>query len=220
MSLLIKVCGVTTPEDAELAARAGADAIGINFWSGSRRFIGDAAAEVIAAIPAGVLKFGVFVNAPVDEILRAADDHRLDRVQLHGDERPEDFRAIPRKLLVRAVRVRGRDSLRELSMWAADLFLLDAFTASYGGGGVTAPWTDIAAHHSGAPAEPPIARAPFLLAGGLHPGNVAAAIHATSPAGVDVASGVETASGRKSERLVREFVAAARAAARKATVID
>ena len=203
-SFLIKICGVTTPEDALLVAQAGADAIGINFWSGSKRFVGDdaAAARVLAPIPAGVLKVGVFVNARAEEVVAKATRLGLDRVQLHGDEAEQDFAAISTAMLVRAVRVKDQASFAAANGWHAGLFLYDALVAGYGGGGVTAPWPLIAAH----------ARRPFLLAGGLHPDNVAQAIRATRPAGVDVASGVELAPGRKDLARVRAFIDAARAA--------
>jgi phosphoribosylanthranilate isomerase len=194
MSFLVKICGVTSASDAALVAAAGADAVGINFWPGSRRFIGADAniAAVVAAIPPGVLKFGVFVNAEPSEVVAQAGRWGLDRIQLHGDERPEHFAVVPARSLVRAVRVRDAGALVD----------------GYGGGGAIAPWSIIAGH---------LARhrtvAPFLLAGGLHPGNVADAIAATAPAGVDVASGVESSPGRKDPGRVADFIAAARQAA-------
>ena len=211
MSFVIKICGVTTPADAEAVAAAGADAVGLNFWPGSRRFVGpDANRErVVAAIPPGVLKFGVFVNASVSEVLAQARRWGLDRIQLHGDEEPRDFAAVPARQLVRAVRVRDASALADVHAWSADTFLLDAFVDGYGGGGEVAPWAAIADFLATQPTRAPR----FLLAGGLHPGNVAAAIAATRPAGVDVASGVETAPGRKDPELVARFIAAARAAA-------
>src|SRR4051794_40441392 len=109
MSLLIKICGITTAGDAALAAAAGADAVGLNFWSGSKRFVGDerAARAVIEAVPPGVLKIGVFVNAAPAEVAATARRFGLDRVQLHGDERPEAFQGVVEAAhLVRAVRVR------------------------------------------------------------------------------------------------------------------
>jgi phosphoribosylanthranilate isomerase len=207
---LIKICGITTPGDAAMAGGAGAGAIGVNFWAGSKRFVGDAAADVLAAVPAGVLKFGVFVNATAGEVLDRVARFRLDRVQLHGDEQPQDFAALPPALLVRAIRVRDAGSLGEIGRWDASLFLLDAFTGGYGGGGVRAPWAAIAG------ARP---NRPFLLAGGLDPDNVAAAIRATGPDGVDVASGVESAPGRKDPALVAAFVLRARAAVREIAAV-
>jgi len=203
-SFLIKICGVTTAADAAMAAQAGAGAIGVNFWAGSKRFVGDddEAARVLAAIPPGVLKVGVFVNASAAEVAAKARALGLDRVQLHGDEAPADFAGIGAATLMRAVRVKDPASFGAAAGWQAGLFLYDALVDGYGGGGVTAPWTLIAAH----------ARRPFLLAGGLHAGNVADAIQATRPSGVDVASGVELAPGRKDPARVRAFIDAARAA--------
>jgi phosphoribosylanthranilate isomerase len=223
MSFLIKICGVTTPADAQMVVEAGADAVGLNFWPGSRRFVGpDANRErVVAAIPPGVLRFGVFVNAPVSEVLAQARRWGLDRIQLHGDEEPRDFAGVPAWQLVRAVRVRDAAALAGVHAWSADTFLLDAFVDGYGGGGKVAPWAAIADFLAAADllaaqrTRPPR----FLLAGGLHPGNVAEAIAATRPAGVDVASGVERAPGRKDPELVARFIAAARAAA-AATAAD
>jgi phosphoribosylanthranilate isomerase len=210
VSFLVKICGVTRPGDAAMVAAAGADAVGINFWPGSRRFIGADAnvAEVVAAIPAGVLKFGVFVNAAPSEVIAQAGRWGLDRIQLHGDERPEHFAEVPARSLVRALRVRDAAALEAMFDWNAGLFLLDAFVDGYGGGGAVAPWSLIAAHVARHPTA-----APFLLAGGLHAGNVADAIAATAPAGVDVASGVESSPGRKDPHRVADFIAAARQAA-------
>jgi len=201
---LIKICGVTTARDAAAAAAAGAGAIGINFWPGSKRFIGDDAAahSVAAAIPPGVLKVGVFVNADVATVQRTMATFGLDRVQLHGDERAADFAAIDPARLIRAVRVRGEDAFAEAATWPPGLRLYDAFADGFGGSGIVAPWTLIA--RSAVP--------PFLLAGGLTPANVAAAITTVGPDGVDVASGIEQAPGRKDPTLMAAFVAAARAA--------
>jgi phosphoribosylanthranilate isomerase len=203
-TFLIKICGVTTPSDAALVAQAGAGAIGVNFWAGSKRFVGDdaAAARVLAAIPPQVLKVGVFVNASAAEVAAKVGALGLDRVQLHGDEAPADFAGIASSILLRAVRVKDQSSFAAATGWHASLFLYDALVDGYGGAGVTAPWSLIAAH----------ARRPFLLAGGLHPDNVADAIRATRPSGVDVASGVELSPGRKDPARVRAFIEAARAA--------
>jgi len=204
-AFLVKICGVTTPDDAAFAGQAGAGAIGVNFWPGSKRFVGDQAraAAVLAAVPPGVLKVGVFVNAPAAEVLAVAERLGLDRVQLHGDERAADYVSISGPRLVRAVRVSERASFDDAGPWHASLFLYDALVSGYGGGGVVAPWELINAH----------ARRPFLLAGGLSPENVAAAVRATHPDGVDVASGVEHAPGRKDPARVSAFIRAAREAA-------
>src|SRR6185295_2254803 len=173
-------------------------------WEGSKRFVGDrgAARRVAAAIPAGVVKVGVFVNAPAAAVVEAMSELGLDRAQLHGDERPEDFARLPRDRVIRALRVRDERSLSAAADWKGAVLLLDAFVDGYGGGGVPAPWALIAAR----------AARPFLLAGGLSPANVAEAIRVTCPDGVDVASGVESAPGRKDPARVAAFIQAVRAA--------
>ncbi len=202
---LIKICGVTTADDAAMAAAAGAGAIGVNFWPGSKRFVGGepAARRVLAAIPPGVLRVGVFVNAALAEVERARIDLALDRVQLHGDETHAAYSAIPRASLIRAVRVRDEASFADDESWRGGLFLYDAFVEGFGGGGVAAPWPLIARR----------AARPFLLAGGLTDDNVASAIAQARPDGVDVASGVERRPGVKDPAKVAAFVEAARAAA-------
>jgi phosphoribosylanthranilate isomerase len=218
---LVKICGVTSPDDAAAAAAAGADAIGVNLWPGSRRFVGGAAdaRRVLAAVPTGILRVGVFVNAAAADVERAMGDLGLDRVQLHGDERAGDFATFARAALIRAVRVRDQASFAAAEPWGPGLVLYDAFVAGFGGGGVPAPWPLIAR----------LGRRPFLLAGGLTPDNVAQAIASTSPDGVDVASGVEvdldvggSAAGaprpvRKDAARMLAFVQAARAAHAAAT---
>jgi phosphoribosylanthranilate isomerase len=200
--LIVKICGITTPADAAMVAVAGADAIGVNLWPGSKRFVEPAAArDVLAAVPAGVLKVGVFVDAPVAEVERSIDELGLDRAQLHGDEAPGDFdRLDPR--LIRVVRVRDAASFAGETGWSPGLWLYDAYVEGFGGGGVPAPWGLIAER----------ARRPFLLAGGLTPENVAEAVARTRPDGVDVASGVESAVRRKDPAKVAAFIAAARRA--------
>jgi phosphoribosylanthranilate isomerase len=203
-SLLVKICGVTTPEDAALAAAAGADAVGVNLWPGSKRYVEPArAGAVLAAIPSGVLKVGVFVDATAAEVAAAIEGLGLDRAQLHGDERADDYRHLDPGRIIRVVRVRDAASFASESGWRPALWLYDAFVEGFGGGGVPAPWPIIAGR----------ARRPFLLAGGLTPENVAAAIVAVRPDGVDVASGVEGAPRVKDPGKVARFVAAARSAA-------
>jgi phosphoribosylanthranilate isomerase len=200
--LFVKICGVTTPEDAAMIVASGADAVGVNLWPGSKRHVTtDAAREVLAAVPAGVLKVAVFVDAPVGEVERCIDLLELDRVQLHGDESPAQFDRLDARL-IRVVRVRDEASFAGEAGWSPALWLYDAHVDGYGGGGVPAPWPLIAAR----------ARRPFLLAGGLTPDNVAAAIAETRPDGVDVASAVESSSRRKDPAKVAAFIAAARGA--------
>ena len=202
--MLVKICGVTTPADAALAAAAGADAVGVNLWPGSKRYVEPAAAAaVVAAIPAGVHKVGVFVDAPPAEVADAMTRLGLDRAQLHGDERADDYRQLDPGRIIRVVRVRDEASFAAEAGWRPALWLYDAFVEGFGGGGVPAPWPVIARR----------AGRPFLLAGGLTPENVAAAIAAVRPDGVDVASGVERTPRSKDPDKVARFVAAARQAA-------
>jgi phosphoribosylanthranilate isomerase len=201
---LVKVCGVTSPADAELVVEAGADAIGINLWPDSKRYVDDGSArDVLAAVPEGVLKVGVFVNAPADEVARRVASLGLDKAQLHGNEQARDYAALDPAILIRAARVRDESTFQTEALWRPSLWLYDAFAAGYGGSGQKAPWPLVAK----------LGRRPFLLAGGLKPDNVAAAIAAVRPDGVDVASGVERAPGRKDAARVRAFIEAARAAA-------
>lgn len=202
-AFLIKICGVTTAGDAATAAAAGADAIGVNLWPGSKRYVAPASARgVLEAVPAGVLKVGVFVDAPAAEVARMIEELGLDRAQLHGDEVATDFAAFDPARIIRVIRVRDDASFPAAAGWSPALWLYDAFVDGFGGAGVPAPWPLIARH----------ARRPFLLAGGLTPENVAAAIRATHPEGVDVASGVESGPGVKDPAKVAAFITAARAA--------
>ncbi len=204
MSFLIKICGITRPEDAALACREGAGAIGINLWRGSKRFVeDDQAREVLAAIAPGVLKVGVFVNPHPLAVSETVRDLGLDIVQFHGDEQPQAWADLPGNQIIRAIRVFDEASLSQATGWNPRFFLYDSFTDSYGGAGRPAPWRTIAAG----------ARRPFLLAGGLGPANVAAAIEAVGPDGVDVASGVESKPGIKDKDKLMAFIANARSAA-------
>jgi phosphoribosylanthranilate isomerase len=206
MSFLIKICGVTRPEDAALACAAGADAIGLNFWRGSKRFVADdQAREIIAAIAPGVLKIGVFVNPHPLIVTETVAELKLDIVQFHGDEHPESWSSIPGNQVIRAIRVFDQTSLTQATGWNPRYFLYDSFADGYGGAGLLAPWRTISAG----------ARRPFLLAGGLGPQNVADAIAAVCPDGVDVASGVESKPGIKDKAKLVAFIANAREAAAK-----
>jgi len=206
MTFLIKVCGITRPEDAELACREGAAAIGLNFWRGSKRFVEDGQArEVVAAIAPGVLKVGVFVNPHPLAVSETMAELALDVVQFHGDEKPEAWPDLPGNSIIRAIRVFDQTSLTQATGWNPRYFLYDSFAEGYGGSGQSAPWNTIAAG----------AHRPFLLAGGLTPQNVAQAIEIVRPDGVDVASGVESKPGIKDRGKLAAFIANARDAAAK-----
>jgi len=210
----IKICGITSAADAVAAVEAGADALGLNFYPQSSRFISrDVAREITAAVGARVSKVGLFVNSPAEEIVAAYDELGLDLIQLHGDERPELLRRLAPRPVMKAFRI-GPEGLAPLRRWFDEgmrgglipqLTLLDAFQAgSYGGTGQTTDWPTAAAYATtrGVP--------PCVLAGGLTAENVAEAIAAVRPAAVDVAGGVESRPGVKDAVKMRAFVAAAK----------
>ena len=208
--LLVKVCGITSPTDAMLAVDAGADAIGFVFWPASpRKVTPEHAAGIARELPDAVLRVGVFVDASREEMSRVADAVGLDLLQLHGEEPPSALAGLPRPAL-KAVRVGRGFSQEEALRYAANAagILVDTRLPGEqppGGTGVPFEWSLVKGL-----AE----RVPFLmLAGGLAPSNVAEAIRAVRPHGVDVSSGVESRPGRKDPEKVRAFVEAARAAA-------
>ena len=201
--MFVKICGVTTRDDAARAAAAGADAIGVNLWPGSKRYVTPQAAhDVLAGVPNGVLKVGVFVNAAAAEVAARMRELGLDRAQLHGDETSADFDDMDPARIIRVVRVRDEASFAAAAGWSPALWLYDAHVDGFGGAGVPAPWPLVAAR----------AQRPFLLAGGLTADNVAAAIAATRPDGIDVASGVEARPRVKDPTKLAAFIAAVRGA--------
>jgi len=207
MALFIKICGITSVEDARAAQAAGADAIGLNFYPPSPRYVSpDTAATIAQALDTRIKRVGIFVNADVETIEAARAGLGLDYVQLHGDESPEQC-ARWGKAAIKALCVRHAADLARLQKYSScDIVLLDAAAPGlYGGTGRCADWSLAAqAVRSGMS---------VLLAGGLTPENVAEAIALVQPFGVDVAGGVEAAPGRKDHDKVRAFIAAARAAA-------
>ena len=205
----IKFCGITTLADAELAAGAGAWAIGLIFWPRSpRRCEPAAAAEIAAALKRRVEVTGVFVNAPLDHVAELADAVGLTMLQLHGDEGPAYCAEAARRSgwkVIKAVRVRSGADVRALSAFHTDYHLLDSYTAGVPGGtGETFAWEIARGHHG---------PAPIILSGGLTPNNVAEAIAAVRPSAVDVASGVERVPGRKDPEKLHAFAEAVRGAA-------
>jgi phosphoribosylanthranilate isomerase len=207
--LTVKVCGVTREDDAHRIAAAGVDWIGLNFWPGSKRVVDTARGRALAAAaragnPA-VVVVGVFVDEDPDRIAAIAGEVGLDRLQLHGDEGPAACAALgPRAF--KAVAIAAAADLVRAAAYPGALVLLDTPSAGRGGAGVAFDW-------SIARDAATIAGKQILLAGGLHPDNVAAAVRAVRPWGVDVASGVESAPGVKDLERAHAVGAAARAAA-------
>ncbi|HMO59543.1 MAG TPA: phosphoribosylanthranilate isomerase [Roseiflexaceae bacterium] len=212
---VVKICGLRTTAHALTAAEAGADLLGFIFAPARRRISVADAAQITAAVRASLystqIRFvGVFVNETPAEMRAIASHCGLDMLQLSGDEPAaivDQLGGIP---LLKAVRLNGTP---DEAVWLAAAneqvrLLVDAHVAgSYGGAGIVGDW--------GAAAE--LARQqPILLAGGLHPANVAASITAVSPWGVDVSSGVET-DGVKDSAKIQAFIAAVRAVATTST---
>ena len=207
MRVFVKVCGITSPEDAVAAAEAGADAIGLVFWPRSPRVVTIEQARAIGdALPPFVVRVGVFVDAERDEMARVADAARLDLLQLHGDEPPEALDDLPRRAL-KAVRVGDgfapADALRYEGR-AAGLLLDTKAPGAPGGTGRAFDWSLARGVRE---------RARFLvLAGGLTPENVRTALEAVRPDGVDASSRLESAPGRKDPAKVKAFLEVVRAA--------
>jgi phosphoribosylanthranilate isomerase len=199
-----KVCGITTPREGTFAAESGADAIGLVFAESLRRISVEEAREITAALPEGILKVGVFVNAEPAEVLRIAREVGLDYAQLHGDESPEDVDAVREGGLkvMKALRVRGAESLGAIDDYGADLFLLDAWSEkARGGTGERFDW-GLAKSLKG--------RGNIVVSGGLGPENVREAVRLLEPYGVDASSSLEDVPGKKNDERVRRFVSAAK----------
>jgi phosphoribosylanthranilate isomerase len=201
----VKICGITRPEDAELAAALGAWAIGFNFWPGSKRRVDPAVAAGIAReMRRKVEPVGVFVNPTLDEVVRLVEGVGLTHVQLHGDEGPSFCAAVAQRTGARVIKALGVGSgadIRDAERFHTDFHMFDAAAGSaYGGTGRTFDWALVQQRHS---------QVPLILSGGLTPENVAEGIATVRPWGVDVASGVESAPGVKDPAKVEAFIAAA-----------
>ena len=208
MSVKLKICGVTRPEDLAACVELGVDAIGINLWAGSRRGLTLAeATALVRELPArgGPERVGVFVNPESDEVLRAHALLGLDLVQIVSDD-PQA--AALRLALPQLWVVRGTPGQIDLPTPAPARVLLDAAVPGYGGAGQMTDWD-----WARAAVLRMTARVPVWLAGGITPENAAAALAAVGPAGLDVASGAELPGARRGEK-DRARVAALLAACR------
>ncbi len=197
----IKICGITSLVDMLAAMGAGADMVGFNFSPRSPRVVSvDKAAGILKEAPKGVQRVGVFQNAPVEEVVDATRCLGLHYVQLHGDESPEDYRdaGVP---IIKAFSIADAADVERAAASTADILLLDSRSPLGGGSGQTFDWSlvrNLDRH--------------FFIAGGLRPDNVAGAIEALFPWGVDVCSGVEKGPGKKDKSLLKAFVSEARSA--------
>ncbi len=206
MSVRVKICGITTIADAELAVQCGADLIGLNFYPSSPRFVSYAVArEICAVLPPHILRVGVFVNVERSEIVSLVDQLHLDLVQFHGDEEETDLLGWSCRT-IKAVRVALDAPLPDLTQIPTDYILLDTHRAGrYGGTGETFAWEPVVSYL-------PQCEERLLLAGGLTPENVALAVRTVRPWAVDVASGVESVPGRKDLEKLRAFITNAKTA--------
>jgi len=194
----VKICGITSAEDALAAVEAGADAVGLVFVPGTPRFVHpDAAPGILRGLPPFVSVVGVFLDQPLEEVLAIVAGLKLHAVQLHGHE-PESFsRRVPVPV-IKALRVRDAESLRPIDSYPARAFLLDAYVEGRPGGTGTRISWELAVQAKG--------RTPIILSGGLRPENVEEAVRLVRPFAVDVSSGVERSPGQKDHRKVREFI--------------
>jgi phosphoribosylanthranilate isomerase len=195
--VIVKICGITNENDARIALEAGANALGINFYPKSPRFVSLEQARRVTRIPGDHLRVGIFVNADADELIRIAAETELDVVQLHG--------------MFRRTRLRTWRALRAGEAAPADdegveAYLLDTPGTDFGGTGRTFDWSLAASF--------PRRK---IVAGGLDEWNVASAIEASAPWGVDACSRLESSPGIKDANRVRAFVKTARAALARET---
>lgn len=200
MTPRIKICGITRVEDALAAADAGADAIGLVFVEASARALdADRAAAICHALPPFVDRVGLFLDAPPDTVHAVLARVGLNWLQFHGNESAQYCRQFDRPW-IKALAMGGAGALDPADYAEADALLLDSHApGGLGGSGERFDWTRV----------PKLDR-PWILAGGLDPGNVAAACRQLGPDAVDVSSGVESSPGVKSDKLIHEFIKAAR----------
>ncbi|HEV3437056.1 MAG TPA: phosphoribosylanthranilate isomerase [Gemmata sp.] len=209
-SIRIKICGVTTPEDARFAAEAGADAVGLNFYPSSPRYLTPRrAAEIVRALPPFTAPVGVFVGMPMRQVCAVSYQLGLRSIQTYDNNPPTEdpfpFAHIP------AFRVKDSSELNHIRQFVeaatalgrrpAAILIDSRVEGQIGGSGHVAPWSLLAGFDTGVP---------LILAGGLTPENVADAIAIVRPWGVDVASGVELSPGLKDPAKVAAFIRAAR----------
>jgi len=207
----VKICGITQEQQARDIISLGADALGINFWPKSKRYLPlEVAATWLPVLRDQITLIAVLVNAEKETLDAIIDQHLVHILQLHGDETPKDVAALQDLgcRVIKALQIRDRESLSQIGHFPCETILLDAYNPGlYGGSGETFPW-DLAVI-----AQDMFPEKRIILSGGLTPANVRQAIEATHPAAVDVASGVESSPGIKDLDLVREFIEQARGAA-------
>ncbi|MGD8314154.1 MAG: phosphoribosylanthranilate isomerase [Syntrophobacterales bacterium] len=208
MTVRIKICGITNKEDALAAAHLGADALGFVFAASPRKVSAESAREIIKALPPFVKTVGVFVDEDPERVSSIAALCGLDILQLHGSESVDYCSSFDRRV-IKAVRMQSRDELKKLSKYVdvVDGLLLDTYVPNKSGGtGITFDWQlAVEARRYGR----------IILAGGLNPENVAAAIKMVKPYAVDASSGLERSPGVKNHEKMAQFIRKATEAARQ-----
>lgn len=204
----VKICGITSAEDAKVAVDAGADAIGFVFAKSPRKISRERAREIADRLPPFVARVGVFVDETVEEILEIARYVRLSAAQIHNDRPAEEVEHIASAVhVVKAFRVRDRSTYDRVRQYpATSAYLFDAYVEGIAGGTGKRIERDLLPTLE----EQRSFAKPWILAGGLSPENIESALKICRPYAVDVSSGVEASPGRKDEKLVREFVARVR----------
>lgn len=204
----VKICGINRSDQAHEIANAGADALGINLWEKSKRYVPFAeAAKWLPGLRSHVLLVAVVVNASASLLDEVVASQLFHAIQLHGDEPPADVAALMKRgvEVIKALQVRNRESLTAIGGYATPNILLDSYNPGlYGGAGESFPW-ELAAEARDLYPDKRI-----FLAGGLTPENIHLAIEQTRPFAVDVASGVESSPGMKDMTAVRRFIEEAR----------
>lgn len=201
----VKICGITNAEDAIHASNCGADELGFNFYAGSKRYVKpDSAREIIGRLTVPCAKVGVFVNESMEKILAISDAVGLDVIQLHGDEDAKftaDLGKRTERMIIKAFRIAPGFDIEIASEWPCDFPLFDSHSPNeYGGTGVPFDLEEFGFQiYFTLPGS-------AYIAGGLNPDNVAEAIQMTFPYAVDVASGVESAPGKKDTKKVEAFI--------------
>ena len=200
--MFVKICGITTEADALLAVAMGADAVGFVFAPSPRQVSATAVHDIVRRLPPDVLTVGVFRNEAPDRVIKLVDQAGLKAAQLHGYETAEDTKAVGLRVrtVIKAFPA-GDPAIDRFEQFEADVLLIDAHNP---GSGQVFDWSLVDSAPVGAR---------VLLAGGLHPGNVAQAIDQVEPWGVDVSTGVEKTPGHKDPVRVKAFIANAKAAA-------
>ncbi len=203
----LKICGVTRACDAGELVALGVDALGVNFWPQSKRYLAEADAQWLLPLAGQILRVGVFVNAEPVQALRLWRDGLIDAIQLHGDESPDQTRFYRDEgaPCIKAVGVENADSLKQAEAFGADALLLDAHAPGvYGGTGIPFDWQSAVAFKTQHP------RIPVILAGGIVASNARMAADTVQPCALDVASGAEISPGIKDLEKVKALLRAIR----------